>query len=453
MVRRRRRLPLALLPVLAVALAVVFALPPARASAALATTDDIDVADGLGHAEAAADAAQTDPLPGADATALPEVETDAEAVVGEPDSDPDSDYNHDPASDLLPDADADAAAWPGADTDAATAVDEPAEEASANLGDDPAAADAALLQALDDAAWIGDGAPSQRHVYVLFATDCSWSRTLFEQSRQRDDGMQLRWLVMAGPGAEWLAGANTLDALADAFAGGAAGQAAPASGSRALDSHAWLQPMLGAGLRVPTLVYLADDGVRIQAGLRAGAADLPAPTQVADRPDRAQHRPAIHRLLARPLPDWQPAPAGPYIRFHAEPAPVHALPSRDSLQVGELPHLGSYATVLGLVGDDWIEVAGLRVADRGGRTLSAYIHAPEAVALMRMSFELLPAEGVVVAGESPRPMHSHPSLQAPVLRWLDPGYQMDRAGEVLIDGQAWDAVVLFTDGGHAYLPR
>lgn len=308
-----------------------------------------------------------------------------------------------------------------------------------------------LMQALDEAAWIGDGPPSDRHVYVLFATDCRWSRALFEQTRAGHDGLQLRWLVMAGPGAEQVVGQASVTALADAFAGRSTGVPLPAAAAPALASNAWLQPMLGAGHRFPVLVYQAGDGVRVQSGFSAGQPALP--DEVIARPGRGRHSPAIWRLLAAPLPPWQPAPAGPYIRFHAEPAPVHALPSRDSLVVGQLPHLGTYPAVLGLVGDDWIEVAGLRVADRGGRTLSAYIHAPEAVALMRLAYDLLPADGKVVAGTAARPIHSHPSRQAPVLHWLQPGYQMDRAGEVLIDGQAWDAVVFFTDGGHGFVPR
>ncbi len=306
-----------------------------------------------------------------------------------------------------------------------------------------------LLQALDDAVWIGDGPASDRHVYVLFATDCRWSRALFEQTRDRAGDLQLRWLVMAGAGAEQVAGQATLDVLADAFAGRIVAKV-PATAQHALDSNAWLQPLLGAGHRFPVLVYQAHDGVRIESGLRQG---LPAAEEVVARPDSGGHRPAIRRLLVAPRPTWQPAPAGPYIRFHAEPAPVHALPSRDSLQVGQLPHLGTYPAVLGLIGNDWIEVAGLRVADRGGRTLSAYIHAPEAVALMRLEYTVEPASGEIVADALPRPIHSHPDHQAPVLDWLQTGYRMDRVGQVQQAGQAWDVVVFFTDGSHAFVPH
>lgn len=52
-----------------------------------------------------------------------------------------------------------------------------------------------LESLLSQAPWIGDGATSRRHAYVLFAPWCPFCKTLFQRTRAARDGIQLRWVA------------------------------------------------------------------------------------------------------------------------------------------------------------------------------------------------------------------------------------------------------------------
>lgn len=327
-----------------------------------------------------------------------------------------------------------------------------ASSAAARTVTDPAKAQQ-IIQALDDSVWIGDGAASDRHVYVLYSTACGWCRKLHAESRDRGDDVQLRWVLHggAGSGAEYVAEAGTIEAIGRAFEGKAGAVRDREQALRTLDTNAWLTQIIGGQLAYPTLIYAGRNGLQVAVG---GGKDLKATlANVVERPGKSAHRSTGHELVNTPPPTLAPAGMTQFINFHEAPLAMHAFPDRQSTRVGEVAHMGLFDAVHGIVGDEWIVVTGLRTGEAGGRTIPAYIHAPEAVALTRLRFEVMPASGHVVAETRTLPIHSHPTRRAPQLDELPPGYQLRRVGEVHIGGEIWDAVVFFDDGGRAYLPR
>ncbi len=76
---------------------------------------------------------------------------------------------------------------------------------------------------LSEAPWVGDGEPSRRHVYVVFAPWCPTCKLLFQRTRSARGGVQLRW-VAGGSRDERAINQNlsivskrSLDALAGVF--------------------------------------------------------------------------------------------------------------------------------------------------------------------------------------------------------------------------------------------
>lgn len=308
-----------------------------------------------------------------------------------------------------------------------------------------------VLALLDDSVWIGDGPASDRHAYVIFSTACGWCRTLHADSRDRDDGVQLRWLLLegVGNGAEYVAEQGTMAAVARAFE-----RQAPAPHSREqalarLNANAWVQQSISGALAFPTFVYQGATGVEVAVGMRSDLSAVLA--KVEPRPGTADHVSASLAMLARGVPTLVPTSTRRFVNFERNALAMHLLPSAATPRIGEVGHMGLYEEILGFVGDEWIAVVGLRLGD--GRAVPAYIHAPQAVALARLSFDVQPASGPVTADGAARPIHSHPSRRSPVLDQLRPGYQLDRVGEVVFEGEVWDVVVLFQDGGRAYVPR
>ncbi len=307
-----------------------------------------------------------------------------------------------------------------------------------------------LLSMLDNSIWIGDSEPSDRNVYVIFSTACSWCRSLHTDSLERDDGVQLRWLLLEGSGnaPEYVAEQGTLAAIARAFR---ADTPAPRSRDQALarlNVNAWVRQSLPGVLAFPTFVYQGASGVEVAVGMRSNLSALLA--RVEPRAGTSAHASASLEMLERGMPALETVSIRQFINFEQQPLPMHSLPSTSTPRVGEVPHMGQYDEILGVVGNEWIAVVGLRLSD--GRRVPAYIHAPKAVALTRLVFDIDPASGSVTAEAVARPIHSHPSRSSPVLEHLPPGYGLDRVGKVFLEGEDWDVVAFFRDGGRAYVP-
>lgn len=308
-----------------------------------------------------------------------------------------------------------------------------------------------VLALLDDSMWIGDGRASDRHAYVIFSTACGWCRTLHADSRDRDDGVQLRWLLLegVGNGAEYVAEQGTMAAVARAFEGQAPAPRSREQALARLNVNAWVQQSIGGTLAFPTFVYQGVSGVEVAVGMRSDLSALL--TRVEPRPGTADHASTSLATLTRGGPAMAPASIRKFVNFEQDALAMHALPSTSTPRIGEVGHMGLYEEILGFAGNEWIAVVGLRLGD--GRAVPAYIHAPQAVALARLTFDVQPASGPVTAEGVARPIHSHPSRRSPVLDQLPPGYQLNRVGEVAFEGETWDVVVLFQDGGRAYVPR
>lgn len=317
--------------------------------------------------------------------------------------------------------------------------------------DDPGRA-GRLLALLDDAAWIADGAASDRHIYIVASTDCGWCARLYADSRGERHGVQLRWLLLG----TLAGGAGALLAADDAALLGRvyAGEPAPAAGGDGrilLDVNTWLPGLLGLDLTVtPTFVFQGRTGLRVVPGLGDGLAGLLP--QVQARAGGAATVSRSRALVAAGLAPVEPAPMARLVNFREVALPLYTLPDRQALPAGELAPRQSLA-VTGLVGDDWIEVAALQRTEAGGGTVPGYLLAPEDVRLARLAYRIEPAPGEVMATATALPVHTHPDPAAPVILRLEPGQSLPRRGTVHgVDGR-WTVVVLFSDGSPAFVPQ
>jgi hypothetical protein len=51
-----------------------------------------------------------------------------------------------------------------------------------------------IMTTVENAIWASDGSAADRPVYVVYSTECSWSRALHEQTRGLTDQLQFRWI-------------------------------------------------------------------------------------------------------------------------------------------------------------------------------------------------------------------------------------------------------------------
>ena len=133
---------------------------------------------------------------------------------------------------------------------------------------------ARLMDAVENAVWAADGTPASKAVYVVYSTDCAWSKRLFDDTRALAGNVQLRWIPVAGSTAASVVAGRDAASVANAFAGRAA-RAGDASAQRALVYNHGVMDSITYQLRpydrsktfaFPTLVYRSGKSVKVVAG-------------------------------------------------------------------------------------------------------------------------------------------------------------------------------------------
>lgn len=311
-----------------------------------------------------------------------------------------------------------------------------------------------MLATLEDAIWVADGPAAEKQVYVVYSTDCAWSKRLYEQSRALAGKVQLRWVAAAGNAAPGVVASRDASAVGRGFSGTGAPVEDMARARRALAYNHGVQVSIDHQLRgqdnsrtfaYPTLVYRTARGTKVVAGIPDNLATLPA--EVLAQPAKAGHVPAGIALSAQPvrvvpsrnLPKWN--------NGGAAAATIHALPSLQSPAIHTLEP-NYLLPVRGVVaGTEWLE---LDVWGDGAP--AGYVRDPLMARLAQLDFRVKPVADIYQsAGENPA--RSFPDAQAPVLEMLKPGERVRRVGVVELGGRTWDKVVLYSDGSGGYVSR
>lgn len=312
---------------------------------------------------------------------------------------------------------------------------------------------ARLMDAVENAIWAADGKPASRAVYVVYSTDCAWSRRLFDETRALAGNVQLRWIPVAGNSAASVLAGRDSASVANAFTGRTS-RVGDASAKRGLIYNQGVMDSITYQLRpydrsktfaFPTLVYRSGNSVKVVAGNPRNLAALSS--EVLSEPRAASLVPAGIALSAQPpallrsrnLAKWAHLDDTPMI-FRAAPSP-QAPPIDDLARDFLVPVSG----IVGTTG--WIEVAPWGLDKR-----KAYVHDPLMARMALLDYQVRPQGGQWQAPATVQ-VREFPDMEAHVLETLKAGERYRRSGVVEHGGRVWDQIVLYADGAVGYVQR
>lgn len=283
---------------------------------------------------------------------------------------------------------------------------------------------------------------------MIFSTECGFCQKLFHDSRDLISSVQFRWIAhcCTGSGAEAIVETRGVDAIANAYARKVEAARNPDRAMRAMVVNQWAAQPVSANLVYPMIIYRTANGVVVNYGLPPDLDRMIA--TVASRGDRADYRPRSLDQIDKPLVMASAGDMKSYFNNSGKPMPMYAQPDAGSQKVLDIPVDYGYE-VVGFANGEWIVVKGLLMGS--GRFTPAYIHAPTDIRLSQLRFTVRPASGLVVARQQALRIRLHPDLESPVVDTLDVGYQMDKTGEVQLDGKTWTQINLYTDGTKGYI--
>lgn len=312
---------------------------------------------------------------------------------------------------------------------------------------------ARLMDAVENAIWAVDGKPATKPVYVVYSTDCAWSKRLFDDTRGLVGNVQLRWIPVAGNSAVSVVAGRDGASVANAF-NGRTSRMGDASAQRGLIYNQGVMDSITYQLRpydrsktfaFPTLVYRSGKSVKVVAGSPRNLAALSS--EVLNEPRAAAVTPAGIAQSAQPpallrsrnLPKWAHLSDTPMI-FRSAPSPQ--APPIDDLEKDFL------VPVSGIVGaTGWIEVAPWGLDKR-----KAYVYDPLMARMALLDYRVKPQGGQWQAPATVQ-VREFPDAEAHVLETLRPGERYRRSGVVEHGGRVWDQIVLYADGAVGYVQR
>ncbi|TVS17294.1 MAG: hypothetical protein EA417_07190 [Gammaproteobacteria bacterium] len=311
-----------------------------------------------------------------------------------------------------------------------------------------------LLETVEHAVWARDGNGSERPIYVVYSTDCSWSRRLHEESRALTSDFELRWVPSRGPHADHVVSERNGTAVTNAFAGrggsvdAAIGRAAVSYNHRVVMSLLEQLSAVQPGYRVsyPTLIYRTDEGVQVIDGFPSNVGQLAQ--RVSRQPDRADFEPAGLRIVGTRYQRLRSLHLDHYPNMTNEARLLRAFPDHHAPWVMNLKPEYSVAVSAVIGGGEWLELTPF-----GRNDPPAYVHDPFYARMATLQYQVRPARGTYTAGRQPGQALQLPLIGAPVVADVPAGVRIPRTGEVHIDGQIWDQVQVFADGTRGYIPR
>lgn len=311
-----------------------------------------------------------------------------------------------------------------------------------------------LLNVLENAVWAKDGNSQGKIAYVIYSTECAWSRKLFQDTRGLQSDVELRWIPVAAQGADYVTEQRNSDAVALTFQGQTGPVTEADSARRAViynygvlqSANYHFQPYANdRTFAYPTVMYQTAQGLKVIAG---NPPDLQAMlSEIQPTPDKTQLIPKGVHLSQTPVTIKAVSTLKTFQNTEQTALKVYGAPSEQAPIIDDLqPGYGTGTTGL-VAGTDWIEI--IPYGPRGPR---GYVQHPLTAKLSQLEFTVTPANGLVVA-KTTKHILSHPDSAAPVLDTLEKGYQLDKTGEVTLAGKVWDVVVVYQDGTLGYIAR
>lgn len=312
---------------------------------------------------------------------------------------------------------------------------------------------ARLMDAVENAVWAADGKPASKAVYVVYSTDCAWSKRLFDDTRALAGNVQLRWIPVAGSAAGSVVAGRDSASVAGAF-NGRAPRAGDARAQRGLVYNHGVMDSITYQLRpydrsktfaFPTLVYRSGKSVKVVAGNPRNLAALSS--EVLNEPRAASLVPAGIALSAQPPSLLRSRNLSKWAHRNDMPMIFRAAPSRQAPPIDDLDK-DFLVPVSGIVGTTgWIEVAPWGLDKR-----KAYVHDPLMARMALLEYRVKPQGGQWQAPATVQ-VREFPDMEAHEQETLSPGVRYRRSGVVEHAGRVWDQIVLYADGAVGYVPR
>lgn len=319
-----------------------------------------------------------------------------------------------------------------------------------------------LLMELDNAPWIADGAPSDRHIYISFAPWSADSRELFFKLRQRPEHIQIRWLPASGGRksafniVRELSVTRDFQRLEQLFEQGYLHSPDSSLNSfavrvgvyaddlrRALEQYT--QRQRRGGLGFPTLIIPASYGVEIFSGVPESLEELYG--QVAQRGEAIEPLSQAAHFLRR---DYEIEPVRKTMTY------VNTAPDNQDVFVRPFFGAARYealvpnhrVVITGRVkGTDWLEFRPL-LSDR----TPGYIHAPGMGYIVSQNYREVPVRrGSYVATEETT-LYAAPFIESRHVARIMPGERYTVAGMAEYANRWWYAILFYSDGRRAYAP-
>jgi hypothetical protein len=323
-----------------------------------------------------------------------------------------------------------------------------------------------LLVDLDNALWIPDGPPSDRHVYISFSPWSTESRDLYIATREnRPAGVQLRWLPSGArdPGSrrEIMALAATRDpaVLENLFLrhGIESDFEATDFAERAADYQEGLRRGLElyadrnreAPPTYPSLVIPTRDGV-----LMVGDIHSQALTRVLEqawpRPASRDPVPAASRFLRRDFEVERMESGESYINVVTDEQDVFLLPFSGSGRLGRLA-LNAPLPFTGRVVRSGTESDWIQVRPSPGSGIQGYVRAPVDAVMSTLHIPEIPLRHDNYRAVRATVVRAYPTTSAPVVGHIRHGQRFIAFAAVEQDGKRWLRLRFFGDGKDAFV--
>lgn len=210
--------------------------------------------------------------------------------------------------------------------------------------------DSEILSALDQASWVPDGSANERHVYVVAAPWCSACKTLYADSRQLVESVQLRWIMTGGVNDKnsslingILSKNRSIMLLGKLFT---TGKVPVSDGSNQEIVNAWnelvketlrnnLKLRAGKSTGFPTLVFYDGQKCHVVSGLPKNLPGLM--TKVGKRPIARDIVPLAAQECEEPFVEYEREGNEFVATVRVQNAIIYAGPSEKSLKVASAP--------------------------------------------------------------------------------------------------------------------
>lgn len=214
--------------------------------------------------------------------------------------------------------------------------------------------------------WLADGPDTGKHLYVFFSPGCIYCKVLFDETRKRTDGIQLRWIPLAPDGSlDGLYENSGMDAVAKAFDEGQSRAGKNAERAKRIRQYTVgaIQFYLAAGLLtdspqglgLPTLLYSEKDTFAISIGMPSNLKEMLKNIPQGDA-NAADFVPAAYALADKPY-KLLPLKSKTYSNTHKKTVSAFLAPFDGSPQIGSVLPGSMDLPALGVTADGYVALS------------------------------------------------------------------------------------------------